>query len=145
MSELIKVVMFFRRKEGLTHEEFKDYYENSHTVLFEKYLELHGIERYVRRYLEPMPDAVTGATRPSGFDAITEVWISDRELFESFRTGNLYPDEFRERIAADEAELFDRESIFFATVEEHDSDLPTNAHTPRTVPSPLGAGSDGPE
>jgi hypothetical protein len=124
MSDLIKVMMFFKKKDGLSDEEFKDHYENEHTALFEKYLELPGVERYVRRYLAPIADTISGETRSSGFDVVTEVWFSDPKLFESFRQGTLYPEDFRQLIAADEATFFDRENIYWATLDEHDSKLP---------------------
>ncbi len=126
MSDLTKVMMFFKKKEGLSDEEFKDHYENKHTPLFKKYLELPGVERYVRRYLSPIADSISGETQSTGFDVVTEVWFNDPELFETFRAGKLYPEDFRRIIETDEETFFNRSEIYWATLDEHDTELSKN-------------------
>ena len=122
---MIKVVCLFKRKAGLSHEEFRTYYENNHVKLFEDHLKQPGIERYVRRYLTPVADSISGQTRDSGFDVIMEVWISDPALFDAFYGGSL-DTAFREVVAADEAKFFDRDHMYIHTVDEVDTPLPAH-------------------
>ena len=35
---MIKVIMLMKRRPGMTISEFRDYYENNHRVIGEKYL-----------------------------------------------------------------------------------------------------------
>jgi hypothetical protein len=118
---MIKVVMLFKRKEGISREEFRDYYENNHAKLFEPYLRHPGVKRYVRRYLTPMPDQISGEFRDSGFDVITEVWV-EQDFFDLYYSESLDP-EFRALIAEDEEKFLDRPQMFKHTVEEFDTDL----------------------
>jgi hypothetical protein len=118
---MIKVVSLFKKKDGLSDEEFRDYYENHHSKLFDDYLKLPGVHRYTRRYLRPVSDAISGQVRSSGFDVIMEVWC-DEQWYESFYKGQL-PAEFLAGVAADEEKLFDRDQMFIYTVDEHDTDL----------------------
>lgn len=103
----------------MTHEEFREYYETKHMAVFERHLARPGIERAVRRYLAPVPDSITGAVRDSGFDVVTEVWLSDPNWFDQF------DEEFLKVVAADEEQLFDREQMYFHTVDECETDLQT--------------------
>lgn len=108
----------------MTREEFQDYYENNHCKLFEKYLATPGFVRYVRRYVTPVSDAISQETQDIGFDVVMEIWLDDREVFESWTSGRLFGEEFRAVIAKEEEYLFDREKICMCVVEEYDSVLP---------------------
>lgn len=119
---MIKVVMFFKRREGLSAEEFRDYYETKHVKLFDGLRETAGVERYIRRYLTPIADPIAGIVRPSGFDVVMELWFSTREVFETHFKGTQDP-KFRAIVEADEARLFDRSQIYANIVDEVDTDL----------------------
>jgi hypothetical protein len=119
---VIKVVCLFKKRDGLSSEEFRDYYENHHVKVFDELMAQPGIERYVRRYLTPIADPTTGEVRSAGFDVIMELWISDRELFES-QFQNAQQSEFRTLVAEDEARLFDRSQMYSYVVDEVESDL----------------------
>lgn len=121
---MIKVVALFGKKDGLSSEEFRDHYENRHARLFAQVLEMPGVERYVRRYLTPLKDVISGETPSSGFDVIMEIWFSSRDTFETYY-GTPQDPAFLNRIAADEEKLFDRNRMFLHTVEEIDSEIPT--------------------
>ena len=45
---MVKVVGLFKRKPGLSMEEFKDYYENHHIKLFDEQVSHPGVLRYGR-------------------------------------------------------------------------------------------------
>lgn len=120
---MIKVVTLFKRREGISHQEFRDYYEDHHCKLFEEHLKKPGVKRYVRRYLKPSFDAISGEVHSSGFDALMELWV-EKEWFDAYYGGDLDP-EFRALIAADEEKLFDRAHIYKHIVEEEcDTVLP---------------------
>jgi hypothetical protein len=99
-------------------DAFKDYYENDHSKLFEKYLPNPGWVRYVRRYVTPIPNRISGETLDTGFDVIMELWFSDRELFQSLAAGRLFGEEFRAFVAKEEEHFFDRDAIGVCMVEE---------------------------
>jgi hypothetical protein len=123
-----QVVCLLKRREGLSFEAFKDYYENNHTKIFAEFLRTPGVRRYVRRYLTPLSNPVSGATGASGFDVIMEVWIDDEQLYQGFIRGNMDP-KVRDIVIADEEKLFDRSQMFFHVVDEYDSLLPNGVET----------------
>lgn len=109
-----KILLFLKRRPGMSVADFRDYYENTHVKLAEKYST--GLLRYVRRYLDP----VGGEELP--FDVITELWLDDRATFEAvaaFTAKNQPPPEILE----DEKRLFDRSKTRVATTVEFDSAL----------------------
>lgn len=115
-----KILLFMNKRADLTTEAFRDYYENRHAPLAEKYSQ--GIVRYVRRYVEPQPHPETGIWI-EGPDVITELWFADEAVYRgtlAYITTSLMPDE----IVADEMNLFDRASFRIATVVECDSATP---------------------
>jgi hypothetical protein len=110
-SSIVKVVGLFKRKKGMSAEDFRDYYENHHIKLFEEHVSHPGVLRYSRRYLTPISGLASpmGMPKDGGYDVIMEVWYSNRELFESFR-GQSDP-AFSEMVKKDEENFFDRESM----------------------------------
>jgi len=115
-----KILHFMKRRPGMTVEEFRDYYENVHAKLGEKYA--RDITRYIRRYLDPLPHAETGPWDDPPFDVILELWLDDEAAFTRLVTAmttSIMPRE----IVEDEARLFDRGSFRIATVVECESDL----------------------
>lgn len=119
---MYKSIALFKRKDGLTHEEFKEYYENHHVPLKMRIMELPGLVRYVRRYLNPLSDPASEAFRLSGFDVITEVWFKDKASFDAYRAFSLDP-EYRKVNAEDEDKFLDRDNMYFHTVDEREYDL----------------------
>ncbi|MGB8502487.1 EthD domain-containing protein [Mycobacterium sp.] len=109
-----KVLLFLKRRPGMSMEAFRDYYENTHSKLGEKYS--RGLVRYVRRYLDPV------GSEELPFDVITELWLQDRataEAIAAHTAKNQPPPEVLE----DEKLLFDRSKLRVATVVEFDSEL----------------------
>jgi hypothetical protein len=120
-----KIILFLKRKPGMSVQDFRDYYESHHRLLAEKYSK--GVARYVRRYIEPVAGGTAEALGDElGFDVITEVWIADRAMFEqvgAFLARNAPPPDVLE----DELKLFDRAKSRVATVVEFESDVSTFA------------------
>ncbi len=110
-----KILLFLKRRPGMTFEAFQDYYENHHVPLCLKYAS--GMSRYVRRFVTPHPHAEKGTNEELPFDVITELWFEDETVFRGtvryLTTGSL-PDE----IIEDEKRLFDREKTRIATAVE---------------------------
>ena len=77
-------------------------------------------QRYVRRYITPEKNPLTGEKLDSGYDCIMEIWWSNREDFEAAMKGLSDP-RFLEARMADERKLFASNSNPVCTVEEHDS------------------------
>ncbi|MGB8362904.1 MAG: EthD domain-containing protein [Rhizomicrobium sp.] len=102
-------------------EAFRDYYENHHAKLCEKYTT--GVSRYMRRFLDPLPDPATGASEDLPFDVITELWFEDEAVFRAtvdYLSTSVMPEE----VIEDEKKLFDRPMSRIATAVEYESRLP---------------------
>src|SRR5215831_12526560 len=101
-------------------DAFRDHYENVHARLSLKYSG-GGLRRYVRRYVEALPQPQTGESGELPFDVVTELGFDDRAAFEKavrFASRGDLPAE----ILADEERLFDRSKSRYATVVECETD-----------------------
>lgn len=115
-----KILLFMKRKPGMSLEAFRDYYENHHVPLALKYSQ--GITRYVRRYLTPQRHAESGTCEELAYDVITELWFADEAVWRGtvdYIANNVMPEE----IVMDELNLFDRPTMRMATVTECDTDF----------------------
>ena len=120
-TPVFKILMFLKRRPGMTLQAFRDYYENVHSKLGEKYA-AGGVCRYVRRYVEPLPGSLPGEGNELEFDVITETWFEDRSVFEKV-AAFLSSGELPADVLADEERLFDRSKSRFMTVSECESHL----------------------
>ncbi len=115
-----KILMFMKRRPGMSMEAFQDYYENRHAPLCAKYAS--GLSRYVRRFLNPHPNPESGANEELAYDVITELWFEDENVFRGtvkYLSTAIMPSE----VIEDEKRLFDRPSIRMATVVECETAL----------------------
>jgi hypothetical protein len=113
-----KLVIFMKRRPGLTLEQFRDHYENVHVKLCERYMA--GVTHYVRRYIQPLPDPVTGMVSEMEYDVVTETWFEDRAVFDAVlaaAAGDSMPAD----VVRDEEQLFDRAKSRFTTVVEYET------------------------
>jgi hypothetical protein len=113
-----KILLFMKRRPGMTLEAFQNYYENHHVPLCQKYAS--GVGRYMRRFLIPHPNPDTGATDELPYDVITELWFEDEAVFRGtvkYLATSIMPDE----VVEDEKQLFDRTKTRMATVVECES------------------------
>ena len=117
---MIKVFVLIKRREGTSLEEFIDYYEKKHAVLAIK--TVPNLKKYVRHYLHPFGNEVYSMDKIPSFDVVTEVWFDDQKDFEK---GMAYLTEpaTAKRSAEDEDCLFERASIRYHIVEDHETDL----------------------
>jgi hypothetical protein len=115
-----KILMFMKRRPGMSLEAFQDYYENHHAPLCATYAS--GMKRYIRRFITPQPNPDTGASGELDFDVITELWFDDEAVFRGtvkYLSTSIMPDV----IVNDEKQLFDRGSMRMATVVEYETAL----------------------
>jgi hypothetical protein len=116
MATVHKLLLFLKRKPGLSLEEFRDYYENRHIPLVMTYMA--GAERYFRRFIEHPPG------QELDFDVITEVWLKERQALDFVMT-MLARDGMPPEVIADEERFMDRPKSRFCSVIE--SETPTEA------------------
>lgn len=119
----------------MTSEEFLDYYENQHTQLARRIGKpaIPNAVRYVRRYLTPVTNPVTGKVHDSGYDCIMEIWWNSREDFEHSQRLISDPERLPHTIE-DEKKLFATHDNPTCVVEEHDSPMGPQGETYDWVP-----------
>lgn len=116
-----RILLFMKRRPGMSVAAFRDYYETQHAPLCLKYAG-PGLKRYVRRYLDPQRNPETGEAGELAFDVITELWFEDEAAWSAtvkHLTTRVMPPE----IVADEERLFDRARTRMATVVECEKGL----------------------
>ena len=125
---MLKQICFFRKRPNMTMAQFMDYYENQHSQLSKKMGSAPSIpnaQRYVRRYLVPEKNPVTGKVIDPGFDCIMEIWWNSREDFERSQALISSPERLP-AIRADELNLFASHDNPVCTVVEYDSPMGPN-------------------
>lgn len=114
---MIKAFILLKRKEGMTVEDFRNYYETTHAELGKRMLPT--VKKYVRHYLNPVGDE---GTEDMPLDVITELWFEDQTAFDAALAHISEPENAR-IIGEDEENLFDRSAIRFCTVEDAETEL----------------------
>ena len=135
---MIKQVVFLKRRPDMTLQEFVDYYETEHSQLSKRIgakPPLPNAQRYVRRYITPEKNPLTGEVIHPGYDCIMEIWWKNREDFEN--SLRLISDPARlPYTMADEKKLFATHSNPVCTVEEFDSPVGPDNMIYNWVPQP---------
>ena len=131
---MFKQICFFRKRPDMTMEEFLDYYENQHSQLSKRMgraPSLPNAQRYVRRYLKPEKNPVTGQVIDPGYDCIMEIWWNSREDFENSQRIISSPDRLP-AIKEDEMNLFaSHDNPVCSVIEEYDSPMGPNGEKTR--------------
>jgi uncharacterized protein (TIGR02118 family) len=117
---MIKVFVLIKRKSGMSMEDFIAYYESNHAVLAKK--NVPNLKKYVRHYLHPFGNEVYSADDEPDVDVVTEVWFDDQKDFEQ---GMAYlTDEAIAKIIGDDEDiLFEKATIRYHIVEDHETDM----------------------
>jgi len=119
---MFKMIIFVKRKAGMSHAEFVDYYENHHAVLAVQLAP--SVRKYIRNYIYPIANenyaADTGEDGP--VDCVTEVWYDNEQAFEATVKDFLGSNK-AEIIMQDEGKVFDREAIRWFKAVVHESEL----------------------
>jgi uncharacterized protein (TIGR02118 family) len=118
---MMKLIALLKRRPGMTLEDFRNYYESTHSK-FADALKGGKAVRYVRRYFKPIPHPLGGKVAEPEFDAMNEMWFEDEAQFQ--RAMEIFSDPaLAKSIAQDEPNLFDVAKIRHYIVDEVDSDL----------------------
>lgn len=118
---MIKFISLLKRREGMSFEEFKTYYEQRHAVLGKQYMS--EALRYERRFLTPMDHPFEGGAA-AAFDCLLEIWFEDRTAMDAAFARLAQPD-VAEIFAEDEKKIFDRaRTLCFIVDEECRTDFP---------------------
>lgn len=122
---MIKCIALIKRRPGISHQDFVEYYERHHAPL--AYTYLSSALYYARRYFEPSGLAHLSSQEGSGaaddFDCQTEIWFEDRAAMVS-ALSCLADREVADIIGADEERFIDRTSIRFFIVEQECKTVP---------------------
>ncbi len=126
---MFKQICFFKKRDDMTMEEFMDYYENQHSQMAKKQglkPAIPNARRYVRRYIKPEMNPVTGEVHDPGFNCIMEIWWDSREDFENSQRLIADPERLP-HTKADEANLFaSHANPIYSVIEESDSPMGPN-------------------
>ena len=118
---MFKVMVMIKRKRGMSMQDFIQYYETKHAPLGAS--KVPNLKRYVRHFIRPFGNEIYGADSEPPYDVLTEIWFDDEA---DFKRGMAYlsDPETAAIIGADEEQLFERSSIRFMIMEDHETTLP---------------------
>ena len=119
-KKLFKILLFMKRRPGMSQDEFIQYYEEKHVPLALKYSQ--GMTAYKRQFVTPQAHFETGECSDLGFDVITELCYDDEKIFNSV-LGYLATSPLADEVVEDEKNLFDRTTFRIATCTEYVTDL----------------------
>ena len=122
---MLKLILLFRRKPGMSREAFLDYYENIHAPLSVE--KIPGIALYRRMYVEPGTAPFGHPTSDAGFDVVTELGFERQEDYDAAASAFTSP-ALGEMFYADMQNLFDLsepQRAYF--IREMDSVIPATA------------------
>lgn len=111
-----KAIVLLKKKNGLTREQFIDYYENTHVPLIRRLLP--SIGEYRRNYLDLSLGTKPDPAHHPGFDVVTEIWFADSVAWERFIADARTP-EIAAAIAKDELNFLDRSANRSIGVDEY--------------------------
>jgi len=119
----MKLICFFERRNGMSQGEFIDYYETHHAPLFQQLCPFFS--KYTRSFVVQdeayAPAHATNDALPQpDFDVITEVWFESRRDYDKMLE-TLADPRVGDIIRADEANLFDRNTMRMYLVEEYET------------------------
>jgi hypothetical protein len=118
---MYKILVFLKRRPGLSMQEFVAYYESNHAKLGEQFMRGNST-RYQRRYLYPIGHPVDGGTNESEYDAVTEMWFKDEDQWKA-TAGLISKPGAAEAVVEDEKRFMDRSRMRMFAVEEFESDV----------------------
>jgi uncharacterized protein (TIGR02118 family) len=115
---MIKTIAFLKRKAGLSHAQFVDYYETRHVPLILSIAP--QVCEYRRNFLLSDGAITPAGAAPFEYDVVTELWYADEAAYQSAMAAFTDPVN-AQRIGADEENVFDRSVTRFYRVDERTS------------------------
>ncbi|MVA37777.1 EthD domain-containing protein [Agrobacterium vitis] len=106
---MIKIILSFRRREGMSLQEFKDYRREVHAPLLFALPEAKKIRRFVVSYPVPAPNF----PEPT-YDAVVEAWFDNLEDMEQL----YFCENFRTQVNPDHENFIDLSSVSRIVSEE---------------------------
>ena len=111
-----KLMIFLKRKPGISFEEFRDYYENKHLPLAEGFFG-HLFKSYTRNYLTPGDNiGPVRETVQNEYDCVTELVFHDPDGYEQLRRIAANPDVIN-ALSADRKHFMDEDAGYNAPVQ----------------------------
>jgi uncharacterized protein (TIGR02118 family) len=117
---MIKTIAFLKARPGMSREAFIEYYETCHAPLILSIAP--QVCDYRRNFLLTQGAILAPEAAALDFDVVTELWYSDAAAFAAAMAAFTDPVNAH-RIAADEANVFDRSRTRFFVVEERSSPI----------------------
>jgi hypothetical protein len=129
-----KLMVLMKRKEGISHDDFRKYYESKHAPfavkcfghLFAGYRRNFPYAEFSGKYSgeDTLKSPSTGFGQRENFscDGLMEIWFDDQESMD--RMFKILED-VKEAMAADEDTFIDRDSLRVFAVDEKISNLPS--------------------
>lgn len=121
---MIKQVSMMKRRPGLSMEAFIEAYENHHAKIGEALFT--KARRFVRRYVQPQKNPLTGQIVELDFDVIMEIWWDKQEDFEEAMASLAANPDAIAAASESGARIFASSSNPACTVVEYDSDMGTD-------------------
>jgi uncharacterized protein (TIGR02118 family) len=112
---MIKIIALMKKRDELTAEQFKDYYENHHVPLACSLLPMG--RDYRRNYTVKMRANGRETDDAFVYDAVSETWFDDEAAYQAFGEALGKPEIF-EQVAGDEAKFLDRAKCKYLIVDE---------------------------
>jgi len=106
---MIKVILGFKRRQGMGVQEFRDYRREVHAPLLFAIPEANKIRRFVISY--PLPAATPAEPR---FDAVVEAWFDNLQDMDAL----FLSENFRDRVDPDHVNFIDLTSVVRIVCEE---------------------------
>jgi len=98
----MKVCMFLKRKNGMSHDEFNQYWTEKHTPLIQDWLPKHGISRDTQFHTSPsfQQQCISKVAdlqhmKPLDYDGIVEMVMPDVQCLANARKDQLYQNTVR--------------------------------------------------
>ena len=115
---MFKAMVMIKRKRGMSMEDFINYYETRHAPLGAS--KVPNMKRYVRHFIRPYGNDVYGTDAEPPYDVLTEIWFDDEAEFQRGMAMLTEP-ATAAIICADEEMLFDKSSIRFMIMGDHET------------------------
>lgn len=119
---MVKIIYFLKRKNGTTHEQFRQHYESSHVLLAKKYIG-HLLKDYIRNYpsfalLNPseIPEGTEPQPYDIGYDCITEMYVENQEAIQEM-TRIFNDPEINPILVEDELKFLERDQTVMIMVD----------------------------
>lgn len=99
---MICLLGFYKRKPGITHEEYLHHWKNVHAKLA---METPEVAKYIKKYVQHhiRPAEVFPGVEPVGYDGMSELWV---DSIDDFRAMAEEP-KFQEIMFPDEEKFLD--------------------------------------